>query len=196
MFKSYALSPVVSVINNADLADWLGVDSTDNLLPAFANTATSMVIEYLECELLNRDRVVVYEQWPYKGTDTFPSVSRNNAELCQAIDLPYARFATVSEALVFGEAYTDYRILDLSPIALYFQSIPAIGSDENPALKVTYTTGYGDTISDIPDQIKTAVTMLAAFMYEHRGACNATMALNESGAASVLTPFKMRVVTL
>ena len=196
MYKTYAIGDPQAVVTDQELADWLDVDVTDVLLPVMARTATSMVIEYLEKELIDRDRVVVYERWPYSGTDATPSLSRNNIELNIYVKLPYAQFATVNSVEIFGEAYTDFRKVDSEPISLYFETIPAIGNDENPAIKAEYTAGYGATAADVPSQIKDATKMLAAYLYEHRGACDAGKALEQSGAKLALTPFKTNVVNI
>lgn len=193
--KSYSLTPVVPVITNAELADWLGVDNTDTLLPIMATTATSMAIEYLEAELIDRQRTVIYECWPTSGTDGTPQISRNNLHLYLTVKLPYAVFGSVDSVEIFGEAWTDYRLLDSKPLEIYFNPIPAIGDDDNPALNITYTAGYGD-IDDIPQQIKSAVLMLAAYLYEHRGVCDSASAIKESGAALALSPFKVNLVQL
>ena len=192
---TYPLTEVVPVVTNAELADWLGVDDSDPLLPVMATAATSAAIEFLQSELISRQRKVIYKEWPSVGTDTRPSVSRNNMYENRYVNLPYARLVSVEEVLLSGDTNTDYVEINALPAQLYFDSFYYSYEDGVPALDVTYTAGYG-LISDVPQAIKSAVSMLAAYMYEHRGSCDSISALNQSGAAMALTPYKTSVVIL
>ena len=188
---------VESVITDAELADWLGVDPSDPLLAAMSIAATSATIEFLQFELITRERVTVYEDWPTLGTNTAPSLSPNDLGLNLIVDIPYARLASpiVLDVEAGGEATTDYRILMHLPAAVYFNSLPVLDPSDAPALKMTYNAGYG-TIDDVPQVIKTAVTMVAAYLYDHRGECSAEDSIRLSGADIMLTPYKARVIIL
>lgn len=195
MYHSYPVTEVEPVITNAELAGWLGVDATDTLLPVFTVAATSAAIEFLQSELISRQRNVIYQDWPTVGTNTAPSISRNNAQLVQYITLPYARLISLEEAKLDGVVTTDFKVVDNLPSQLYFNSVAVSQENGEPVLTVLYTAGYG-AIGDVPQAIKSAVSMLAAYMYEHRGSCDATSALDQSGAAMALTPYKTSVVIL
>ena len=191
---TYALTPVEPVITNAELADWLGVDSTDSLLPMMAESATSAAIEYLQSELISRQRKVIYQVWPSVGTDTSPSLSRNNVYISNIIELPYSRLLSVEEVKQGGTDITDYTTLDTLPASLKLES-KTYSDDDEPAIEALYTAGYG-AIADVPATIKMGVSQLAAYLYEHRGACAMSDALNTSGAAMTLAPYKTFVVML
>lgn len=194
-FRSIATTDVVAVIADQELADWVGVDVSDPLLSPMAIAATAAVIEFLQLELVNRERVTTYEFWPTLGTNTGRSLSPGTAALNPAIELPYANLITVGGILVGGEATTDYRILDLPTAAIYFDAIPSF-SDDVAAIVATYTAGYGVAPGDVPEVIRTAVTMAADFLYNNRGSCSAADALEKSGAAMLLTPYKAKVVII
>ena len=192
---TYPLTEVEPVVTNAELADWLGVDATDPLLPIFATAATSAAIEYLQSELISRTRKVVYQEWPMVGTNTAPSLSPNNIGSKLYIDLPYSRLISVQSVLLGGVATTEYKEVDHLPAQLYFDTFAATYENGDPVLVVDYTAGYGD-INAVPQAIKSAVSMMAAYMYEHRGACDATSALDQSGAAMALGPYRTFTVIL
>ena len=192
---TYPLTEVEPVVTNAELAYWLGVDATDRLLPIFAIAATSAAIEYLQSELISRTRRVVHQEWPGIGTDTSPTISRNNINSMRYIDLPCSRLISVQSVLIGGVATTDYKQVDNLPAQLYFDTYAAIYEKGDPVLVVDYTAGYGD-INAVPQAIKSAVSMMAAYMYEHRGACDATNALDQSGAAMALEPYKTFTVMM
>ena len=195
MYHSYPLTDVEPVITNAELADWLGVDDTDPLLPVMATTATSAAIEFLQSELISRQRQTIYQEWPSVGTNTAPSISPNNISSKLYIDLPYARLISVDFLILGGTITTDYKEVISLPAKLYIDSPVVTSETGNPAISVTYTAGYG-AIADVPQAIKSAVSMLAAYMFDHRGACDAMSALDQSGAAMALTPYKTSVVIL
>ncbi|MCK4957747.1 MAG: phage gp6-like head-tail connector protein [Planctomycetes bacterium] len=192
---TYPLTEVVAVTTAQELADWLGVDVTDPLLPVMNITATAAVIEFLYSELIDRERVVVYQDWPVVGTPTGRSLSRQDAQLSATVELPYARLQTVTSAEVAGDLSTDYTVLDTLPSKLEFDSISISTASDVPALKVQYTAGVG-TIAEVPQTIKTAVLMAADFLYNNRGSCSASDALDKSGAATLLAPYMAKVVII
>lgn len=192
---SYPLSGVTPVITNSELADWLGVDDTDPLLPIMATSATSLAIEYLQSELISRQRKTIYLNWPTTGTNTAPSLSPSNISANRYIDLPYARLISVESVKLSGDVTSDYVEVETLPAQLYFDTISYTHVNGVPDIEIEYTAGYGD-ISSVPAAIKTAVTMLAAYLYEHRGACDAMDALMQSGAAMALQPYKTSVVLM
>ena len=196
-FHSIPMTPVVAVITDAELADWIGVDVSDPLLSIMSETATAAAIEYLQYELINRERVTIYEDWPTIGTVSGRSISPPDAYLDRDIELPYAlpSLVTVSEILTGGEANTEYRILNKRTAALRFDSFPALASDV-AAIQATYVAGFGPDASDVPQSIRTAVLMAADFLYNNRGSCSAEDALDKSGAATVLFPYKAKAVLI
>lgn len=193
----YTTSPMASLTTAIDLqplADWLVVDVADLVLPMVARLATSQALEFMQRELVNRARVVVYQEWPYTGTNTWPSLSPADAVPLHDIPLPYAGLQTVDSVEVYGELTTNYTTVQSKPDAIRMQ--PQYDSDEDePALVIEYTAGYGPTVDDVPEEICNGIMLLAAYLYEHRG-CNAAKALHDSGAASVLQPFRMRGAVL
>lgn len=189
-------SDVQPVITAAELAEFTGTDVLDPLLLPLATAATAAVIEFLQSELIDRERVVTYEYWPSVGTVSGASLSRSDAQLDEAVVLPYARLSSpvALSVLVNDELTTDYRVLDMFPAEIKFSRIPATGSDA-PAIKATYNAGFG-TINDVPQVIKTGVTMVADYLYNHRGECTADDAIKKSGADVLLFPYKAHAVNL
>jgi len=190
---TYPLTEVEAVTTDQELADWLGVDVTDPLLAAMNTTATAAVIEFLYSELIDRERVVVYQNWPVVGTLTGRSLSPQDSYSSAIVELPYSRLQSVTSAEVAGDLSIEYTILDTLPSKLDFDSISI--ADDVPALKVQYFAGFG-TIADVPTTIKTATLMAADFMYNNRGSCSAADALDKSGAASILFPYKAKAVLI
>lgn len=196
-YRSNPTTDVESVITAQEFADWTGADVADPLFGPLSIAATAAVIEFLQSELITRERVTVYEDWPATGTDSAPALSRNNAYLCQRVELPYARLSDPVTIAVEagGDVTTDFRVLETLTAELYFDTIPVFNVDDAPALKMTYNAGFG-TIDDVPQAIKTAVTMVTGHLYDHRGECSAEDAIKKSGADSILFPYKAKAVIL
>ena len=192
--KTYSNDPVVSVVSNADLADWIGIDSSDPLLTDLGISATQLVIDHLQSELITRERVVIYSDWPKAGTDTSPSLSPANQYFEQDIYLPGGNLIGVNEVLIYGEAVTDFHVMGFVPGRIRID-IAVNWVDNEDAVKVTYDAGFGQ-IADVPSGIKLAVKLLAGYIYEHRGACDMTLAFDKSGAAQFLTPYRTNLVAL
>ena len=193
---SQPLTPIESIITAAEFAAFVGTSETDPLISMLSGSATDSISRYLELELINRQRRMTSIFWPYHGTDTSPSLSRSDTKLNEDIKLPYSHTAcTIDSALAYGEVVTP-DLLKGKPFVIRFSTFPIVTLDEDElALDVTYTSGYG-TIDDVPISIKMAVLNLAAYMYEHRGECDAAQALYKSGAANMVASYKTNIVVI
>lgn len=187
--RAQTSDPLVSPVTNQELADWLVIDAADPLLQGILLTATSTVITYTGYDLIARDWSAQSWEWPSTGTRSVPSISRQNYRLKDVVDVPYAKLIGVDLVEVYGVPTTDFvqredDIAFSSPVPVNF-----VDPSPLPALRIEYRAGYGETAADVPDGIKQAIKMIAAFIYEHRGACDAMDALKRSGAKELLAPF-------
>jgi len=188
--QSIPSTPVTPVITDQQLADWLRLDDlTDPLITPLATAATAGVIEYLNRNLITREFTLTAQDWPTAGTPT-AGMSPSLGGFVLNILLPYSNsMADVANAVtavtVNGDAYTDYNLRGDEIVFDGFTS----HDDDEPAFVVVYDAGYSD-IDAVPEAIVTAVTMVAAYMYEHRGMCTAADAINNTGAAMLLTPYR------
>ncbi len=192
--RAYTNDELISPVTNQELADWLRLDDdTDTLLPVMTVTATQAVIDYLQRDLLPRNWVLVHEDWPtVSPTRRYSDVTFDFTCFNRVIELPYAGAISVDTVTTYGDVTTEYRLLDALPSKIKFHYQSTTSSDDNPAITVAYTAGMGATAADIPQAIKTAILMTAAFLYEHRGQCTAEDALKDSGAAASINAFRVR----
>jgi hypothetical protein len=102
--------------------------------------------------------------------------------------LPYTNLLSIVEVKTNSELTTDYTTILGTPTSLQFDSI-ATYDDDNYALEVEYTAGYGTEFEDVPRPIRDSILMLAAYVSAHRGGCDAGNALEMSGAKTFLTPY-------
>lgn len=192
--RVYTNDKLVSPVENQQLANWLRLDDdADPLLPVMTLSATQAVIDYLQRDILPRNWVLVHEDWPTVGsTKRYTDITFDFTCYKREVELPYAGAVSVDTVTVYGEVTTEYRVLDALPSKIKFHYQTTVFDDDNPAVTVNYTAGMGATAADIPQAIKTAILMTAAFLYEHRGQCTAEYALKGSGAAASINAFRVR----
>jgi uncharacterized phiE125 gp8 family phage protein len=63
------------------------------------------------------------------------------------------------------------------------------------AVKITFKTGFGDTASDVPEMIKTAIKMGVTYMYENRGDCCNTKSGFPKTAQNILYTYRVVATT-
>ena len=182
-----ALNPPVT---EQELADFAALPTGDD--PAVNGVliaATSMVVRFLERDLVARDWVLTLWDWPYVGTRSFPEVSRRNSYLSREIALPFANLLSVDSVELYGQQVTNFIKRDDSIILPEGAQFDRYKDNTDPAIRVSYRAGYGESTEDVPEAVRQAILMMVALMYETRGDCDASQALIRSGASEVLAPF-------
>lgn len=169
---SWTDEPIVSPVNVSALASFLAVDGEDELLEMLLDAATEAVITYTGVQVIERT-------WHWKA-DRYPErmpamtgVAANGALPEWWITLPAwpaNEITTVSAEDFTFDKHTN-RLWVTRP------TYP---------LEVEYKAGYVDA----PPVFKQAILMLAAYLYEHRGECDAAMAGEHSGAFGMLKAHK------
>jgi uncharacterized phiE125 gp8 family phage protein len=178
-------------VSTQELADWSRLDSDDSTLMSALIIATNAVVSYLKLDLINRSWSLRYREWPRIGTRRDYGISPNQSYYREIVELPNANLQSIESVKINGVLTTDYIVLDGNPSALQFESVPVYDND-NYALEVQYTAGYGTSSNDVPQPIKTAILMAASYITEHRGGCNMGDTLDMSGAKSLLASYAIR----
>ena len=170
-------SPTISPVSIADMADYVGADVTDPILPGLLVAATDAVIAHIKRDLLPRTWIASQ----YLGAGFAPRLSPY-ALADGVVELPYSdASATVSSVTIDGTniGYT-LRIGRPSAVAI---SNPYITGQ----LRIEYTAG----MSPIPVAITEGIKIVCAYLYEHRGRCDMGAAVQASGASHVLRPWRV-----
>ena len=197
--RSLPTSPVTSIFTAGSLANWLGVDpvSEASTLTLLESTATEAIIQYLEFELLSRDRVAIWQDWPTVGTDSSPSLSPADFDYLRFVELPFSgSIGTVASVEIYGEATAEYTLINNGVMMLDLGTHIANNDSGQPAIKVLYTTASYANEASVLAPIKSAALLLASYLYEHRGECSVDDAMKTSGAAMMLYPYKRNGVVL
>lgn len=58
-------------------------------------------------------------------------------------------------------------------------------------VEIKFVAGYGDAATDVPQPLREGIKQMAAFMFEHRGECDAQTAVYRSGAATMWDLYKI-----
>lgn len=165
---SWTNDPVESPVSKSTLADFLGVDATDPLLQGLLDAATAAVIDYTGVQVIERDWHWQSDRYPERQP-AMTGVGANGALPAWWIDLPAwpatGVTSVTAESFEFDERTN--RLWVTRPVY---------------PLTVDYTAGYSTT----PAVFMTAITMMAAYLYEHRGGCDAGNAGHDSGAFGML----------
>ena len=182
--------PLVSPVTNAEAADFIGVDSTDPILPGLLLSATDAVIRAIQYDLEPRDWTLTLWDWPTIGTRTAPNIGRAMYEFKREIELPYAALISVESVTAYGNPVADFIQRENSIVLSRGLARETYADNEDPAIVVEYRAGF----DPVPEPIKQAILMVMAFLFEHRGACDGQEALWRSGAKSLLTPWMKQAV--
>ena len=183
---------LVSPVSSKQLSDWARLDEDDPTISATLTIATSLVINYLKLDLINRTWYLKFKDWPSVGTYMRDSLSPNNNYLRLRIELPKANLQSVTSVKINNVLTTDYTILGGNPSLLQFDDIATYDVD-NYALEIEYVAGYGANARDVPETIRNGILMVAAYISENRGGCSSGGdPLTMSGAKSLLSAYAIR----
>lgn len=188
--NAYPLSDVAIPIAITELAQYLAVDASDPVLPSVALSATDAIITHLERDLVPRRwRLVVKEVPPQHPQlhSTFPNLRtsghHHGIRLISAfpgwVDLPFGALEVHSVKDKDGNPLEYKEDLFSRPARIFVETFEQF--------IVEYTAGF----EHVPEAILEAVKALAAFMYEHRGHCEAGEALHRSGAAGMVKRWRI-----
>jgi hypothetical protein len=178
--QATAQTDTVSPVTAAELAAFIGVPSTDPLLPDLLIAATDAVIGHINIDLTQREWVGIVPALGKTRVQVSPTF-----DPCNTFELPYTGLISVDAVTnTEGQPYTFEVQAQRRPAKI------TVHDWDYKELRIEYTAG----MQIIPQAIKTAIKMLASFLYEHRGACDAMDGLKKSGAVTLLRPYRVEVV--
>jgi hypothetical protein len=181
------LDALISPVTPEELADFLSIDysaSDDALYEGFLLAATDMCIKYTNIELIAREYTFKSDYYPNRQ-DGFAGVSLMYAYRSWWVNLPLYPVIEITSVKV-NDTEADDPLIDLD-------SRPArVEPKELGKLEIEYTAGHA-SVEEINPQLLLGIKMLAAYLYEHRGACDVADAVKQSGAATLWNSARMVV---
>jgi hypothetical protein len=175
-------SDTVSPVSVEDFAEYVGADAADPLLPGLLIAATDAAIQYMNRDLLTREWVALVKAPEPQARQLSPY---NLPTL--TFDLPYSGDNTTVESVAYVETLEDVE--HIAKTARRPARVILTGWDYITDVEITYTTGS----ASVSPAIQSGIMAIGAFLYEHRGECDATDAVMKSGAANLLRPYRIEV---
>jgi uncharacterized phiE125 gp8 family phage protein len=115
-------------------------------------------------------RAYITQTWEL-ALDEWPDIIPLPKPPLQSVDsIEYYDTAGALNLLAPADYQVDVRGYQPRISPVYGGTWPSIQLQPLAGIVVTFTAGYGDLASDVPDRIRTAIEMLAGHLYEHREA--------------------------
>lgn len=176
------LDAIASPVTASELQDWLELPTAEAKLSGMLVAATDIAMTYIRQAILPTDMQATITSaldFAYKTQfDGYPYVK-----------LSWSALRSVASVTVDGVALsnTEYAInVNTTPGRIHFYGAGFVNE-----IVVTYEAGLAADATATPEAIKTAIKQIAAYIYEHRGACDSDEALNNSGAIASLRRFRV-----
>ncbi len=190
------------VVSLAEMKLYLKVDNTadDNLITSLIHAATSLVEKYISRELLNKTFTMYLDLFPFckQYGNTVESNFNNytiqvkRSKLQSITSIKYYDndvLTTLDSALYSFSEDNDYSRIYLIDDSTLWPST----DDRKQAVEIEFVAGYGETTDDVPEDLKTAIKMLVAYIYENRGDC-VTTSISSSSANVLLDLYRIREI--
>lgn len=145
---------------------------------------------------LNRSLITMNLVRQYDDVRGLRGLAREYKE-SNGLILTYPPIAEVTRVYTIDESGTETNVEGYytdtlsAPARLYLTQ--SVTGRNIAMLRIEYTAGYGDTHEDVPRAIQQGILQHAAFMYEHRGDCDARDAIDRSGAMVTYRPYRVTV---
>lgn len=170
----------ISPVTVAELAAFIGVEATDSLLPSMLVAATDAVIRHINLDLIERNWTGIVPVPAPVRLQLSPYIEQQTT-----FELPYTGLISVQSVIGNEDQELEYTLESQRRPA----RITVQGWDYLSEISIDYTAG----MATIPAAIKSSIMMLAAYLYDHRGDCDADGGIKKSGAAMLLRPYRVEV---
>lgn len=170
--------PELEPVSLTDAKTFLRVDGTeeDALIKALITTARNDVEQYLTKSLLTQTRTLTIVD-----TD-----SMSEFELVRPVQ-SVASVATIDEEAVSTTILSSTYVVNTALGRITFKAgVEPVAAEGGEQIKIVYLSGYGDTGSDVPGPIKSAILHTVSHLYENRETDEPLPRI----ARSLLSPFR------
>ena len=203
--------PATEPVTTAELKLFLRIASTDTtedtLLAEFIKAARIMAEKITKRTIPTTVKTLWLDRFPgdplgwWDGEREGPIYGNG----CKSeIEIPEPPFASITHI----KTYDDQDVASTFASSNYYASSP----DENQcgrivlrsggvwpvalrvadSIEIKYTAGY----SSVPESLKVAIKMMAGYLYQNRGDCDAESCAESCGAMKILTPYIIARVRL
>ena len=157
-------APASEPITTAELKTHLKIDwnDEDSYLDALIQAAREMCEAYTNMSFFTQTYTVEFDDFPNGD------INLHKAPLQSITSVTYYDVDNAEQTLATSNYWADLNKL---PARIYFDDTPDTYDDRFNAVKVTMVSGWDDT-ANIPEAVKHAIKLQAAYMYENREDAN------------------------
>lgn len=172
--------PAIEPITASNVKDYARIDgsSENTLIEAFIEAVRGATEKFLGRALINQTITVSMDEFGYSSYYNRPLYlqSGNQGEV---IELPRPPLVSVTEVRTVAEDDTtttydsdNYYVRtnpDPGQLVIKFGRTPPINTDRfHGGYEIEFIAGYGEDVEDVPQAIRTGMTMWVADIYENR----------------------------
>jgi uncharacterized phiE125 gp8 family phage protein len=173
--------PAAEPVTLADAKLYLKIDTTDDdaLIASLITAARARAEWHTGRALITQSWIQWLDCWPRDGIAAIPLPP------LQAVASVTAYALDDSTHVIDADAY----IVDCAAgrIALRTALPPFAELRRINAIAIAFTAGYGDAATDVPQQLRSAILSIVAFLYEHRGEAPAEL---PQDCLAALSPYR------
>jgi len=169
--------------------DYLRISSTDDdvLIGDLITTARNFGEKYTGRDFINKTYVCYLNNFPFNYTE----IEIRKSKLNSITSIEYYKddvLTTIDSSIYYFTDNDEYS----SILVKDGQSWATDADNRKQAVKITFISGYGATVNDVPQGIKIAMLSQIAYMYENRGDCtDCDVVFQNSIVASLYSPYKL-----
>lgn len=168
------------------MANFLGLPmpltvADEVLIDGLLVASCKFYIDYTNNELLTRTYALRFDHFPSRQ-EAFAGLGAMHSSQAWWITIPVWPVSIINSVTVDGEILTDgddYTYdLNSKPSRLN------LNDTLTQEIVIDYDAGYANS-EDIPANALTGIQLLTAYLFDHRGACDVSMAAEQSGAKTM-----------
>ncbi len=164
------VAPTTLPLTLNEVKEHLRVDKTDNSQNALLKLLIITVTEYAE-KYTKRDFITrTYETFRDSFSDSLELRRTPLQSITKVEYLQDGILVTVSTDIYFATSSNTFSHLALE----VNQTWPTDEDDREQAVKITFKSGYGNTLSNVPDSLREGLMQHIAALYENRGDCDSS----------------------
>jgi len=192
--KRSAGSPSVEPVSLDEAKLWLKVDDDvtedDDLISSLIQSAREAIEIWIARTLVTTTWGLYLDDFPPSGSPIgVPRPPLQGVSLVKYYDTDGNIQAWGSSNYHVDTVQSPGRI-----VRVYGQTYPDVQLGRPNAVEITFTAGYGDAGSDVPEPIRTALQMVVADNYEHREAQTEIKIETNDAVRRLLNPYRVIVL--
>ena len=210
-------APAVEPVTAADLRTYLRETATglpDSEADDFITEARQYIEDQCNIAMITQSWLMAIDRWPTQSEPWWDGWRQahinviHGATALSSVSPPRFPLQAVDGVNVYDEAGNATAVVVADTFDIDTYRTPGrmtlkrgatwpVALRANNAIEISYTSGYGSAAADVPAPMKRAVKQMAAYLYQNRGdgcGCDVSQAFEDSGAASLLSAYKVRQV--